>query len=161
MREELKDEEFMRRAVALAQQAVEEGGGPFGALVAKSGQIVAEGKNQAEVLRDPTAHAEIQAIRAACRTLGTRWLTGHTLITSAEPCPMCLAACYWADIARIVYAVSTKRAEALGFGDAIVYREITKDKGSRSIPMSEMPVPGDEAPFHVRARLQPDLGSRG
>lgn len=100
--------------------------------------MVAEGKNEAEVLQDPTAHAEKQAIRAAAKTLGSRWLTGHTVITSAEPCPMCLAACYWADVNRIVYAVSTERAYALGLGDTTVYQEICMKRNSRSIQMLEL-----------------------
>jgi tRNA(Arg) A34 adenosine deaminase TadA len=145
----LGDRELMLRAIALATEAVANGGGPFGALVAKSGQMLAEGKNEAEVLQDPTAHAEMQAIRAATNKLGSRWLTGYTLVTSAEPCPMCLAACYWADIERIVYAVSTARTSALGLGDATVYKEICKEKTTRSIQMLEMPIEHDDAPFHV------------
>jgi guanine deaminase len=157
MSAEQNDRELMVRAVALALEAVKSGGGPFGALVAKSGQIIAEGKNEAEVLQDPTAHAEMQAIRAAAKNLGSRWLTGHALITSAEPCPMCLAACYWADIDRIVYAVSSERATALGLGDTTVYREVCMEQNSRSIQMLELPLVDDEVPFRIQHNNQSGL----
>lgn len=145
-----RDVELVSLSVQLATRAVQAGGGPFGAVVVRGGAVIAEGLNEAETLQDATAHAEVQAIRAACRALGSRWLSGCTLYCSAEPCPMCLAACYWADIERIVYAVSSERAAALGLGDTRVYEEIALDKSRRSIRMVELPIAGDDAPFRVR-----------
>ncbi len=110
-------------------------GGPFGAIVAKDGKIIAQSHNEVLASNDPTAHAEIAAIRTACRKLGTFHLDGCELYTSCEPCPMCLGAAYWARIERIVYANTRKDAEAVGFGDSFIYRELAKPLTKRKLPM--------------------------
>lgn len=126
---------YMQRAIELASaNASSAGGGPFGAVVVKDGKIVAEASNTVTVDNDPTAHAEVNAIRAACRNLGTFDLSGCELYTSCEPCPMCLAACYWAHISKIYYAADRKDADAAGFGDDMIYREISMPLDGRSIP---------------------------
>ena len=145
-----RDKEFIDMAVRLALEAVTEGGGPFGAVITAQEKLLSIGKNEAEVIGDPTAHAELLAIRGAARALSSRWLTGCTLYSSAEPGPMCLAACYWADIGRIVFAVSSKRAAELGLGDLIVRREICAEPSSRTIRMDHLPVSNGEDPFSVR-----------
>jgi guanine deaminase len=118
-------------------------GGPFGAVVARDGEIVGRGGNQVLSDSDPTAHAEIVAIRDACRSLGVFQLDGCVLYTSCEPCPMCLGAAYWARIERIVYANTRRDAAAVGFGDAFIYREIALPPGKRRLPMTRFM--GEEA----------------
>jgi len=114
-------------------------GGPFGALVVgPDGQVVAEGCNRVTSANDPTAHAEVTAIRAACAALGTFLLDGCTLYTSCEPCPMCLAAAYWARVEAIVYGASREDAAAAGFDDAFIYDEIGLAPGERSVPMRRL-----------------------
>jgi tRNA(Arg) A34 adenosine deaminase TadA len=113
-------------------------GGPFGALIARAdGSIVAEGCNQVTSTNDPTAHAEITAIRGACAALGTFILANHVLYTSCEPCPMCLAAAYWARVDGIVYAASRTDAAAGGFDDEFLYRELALPIDARQLPMSQ------------------------
>jgi guanine deaminase len=113
-------------------------GGPFGALIANAdGSIVAEGCNQVTSTNDPTAHAEITAIRGACAALGTFVLAGHVLYTSCEPCPMCLAAAYWARVDGIVFAASRADAAAGGFDDEFLYRELVLPMEARSLPISQ------------------------
>ncbi|MCW5752939.1 MAG: nucleoside deaminase [Alphaproteobacteria bacterium] len=129
----------MRRAIALSREKMQAGaGGPFGALVVCDGLIVGEGWNQVTSANDPTAHAEIVAIRAACRTLGTFALTGARLYTSCEPCPMCLAAIYWARIGQVFYANSQGDAAAIGFDDAFLYRELALPADRRALPLRRM-----------------------
>ncbi len=131
--------EFLRRAIALATENVLSGrGGPFGAVIVRDGRIVGEGANAVTVACDPTAHAEVNAIRAACRTLGTFSLAGCELYTSCEPCPMCLAACYWARIDAIYYGGSAADAARAGFDDAFLYAEIRKDQNDRALPAQQM-----------------------
>lgn len=133
------DEDFMRRAIALSRDMMQEGaGGPFGALVVLEGRIVGEGWNQVTSANDPTAHAEIVAIRAACRTIGGFALTGARIYSSCEPCPMCLAAIYWARIGRVFYANSQADAAAIGFDDAFLYRELALPPSSRSLPVHRL-----------------------
>jgi tRNA(Arg) A34 adenosine deaminase TadA len=110
-------------------------GGPFGAVVVKDGRIVGEGWNRVTSTNDPTAHAEVVAIREACRALGTFKLDGAVLYTSCEPCPMCLAATYWARVGRIVYANSRADAAAIGFDDDFLYREIPLPLEARAVPI--------------------------
>ncbi len=111
-------------------------GGPFGAVIAgPDGAVVAKGCNCVTSTNDPTAHAEVEAIRAACRALGTFVLDGCTLYTSCEPCPMCLAAAYWAHVSEIVYGSSRADAAAAGFDDAFIYDEIGLEPEARSVPM--------------------------
>jgi len=128
--------EFMRRAIALALENVRAGrGGPFAALIAKDGTVIAEGANRVTTTNDPTAHAEIVAIREACRVLKTFQLTGCDLYTTCEPCPMCLGAIYWARPARIYFASTSADAAKIGFDDSLIYREICRPIARRRIPM--------------------------
>lgn len=117
-------EDLMRRAIALAVDNVANGGGPFGAVIAHDGEIVAEGVNRVTANHDPTAHAEVSAIRAACSQLQTFDLTGCEIYTSCEPCPMCLGAIYWAHLDRIYYGADQHDAAAINFDDAFIYREL-------------------------------------
>ena len=124
----------MRRAIALSIENVENGGGPFGAVIAKDGKIVAEGCNRVTANNDPTAHAEVSAIRNACQKLGTFDLSGYEIFTSCEPCPMCLAAIYWAKLDKIYFANNKDDADQIGFGDAFIYKEMALDRSQRSKP---------------------------
>src|SRR6266404_1774250 len=118
---------FMRRAVELSRERMRQNaGGPFGAVIVKAGEILAEGWNKVTSTNDPTAHAEVSAIRAACARLGTFSLAGCDIYTSCEPCPMCLAAIYWARLDRIYFANSREDAAAIGFDDALIYHEVAK-----------------------------------
>jgi guanine deaminase len=136
--------EFLRRAIALATENVTSGkGGPFGAVIARNGQIVGEGANSVTTTNDPTAHGEVNAIRAASRALGTFTLVGCDLYTSCEPCPMCLAAAYWARIDAVYYGASAADAARAGFDDAFLYDEMRKQAGERTLPA--MQLLGDEA----------------
>ena len=128
--------EFMRRAIALALENVRSGrGGPFAALVAKDGRVIAEGANSVTFTNDPTAHAEIVAIREACRILKTFQLAECDLYTTCEPCPMCLGAIYWARPARVFYAGVAADAADAGFDDAFIYDELKVAPEERRIPM--------------------------
>ena len=114
----------MRRAIALSENSVRKGGGPFGAVIARDGEVIAEASNSVTIDHDPTAHAEVNAIREASRKLGTFDLQGCEIYTSCEPCPMCLGAIYWAHLDRIYYANDRKDAARIGFDDDFIYREI-------------------------------------
>jgi guanine deaminase len=127
---------FMRRAIALAHENIRTGGGPFAAVVVKDGRVIAEGANRVTTANDPTAHAEIVAIRAACQVLKSFQLTECDLYSSCEPCPMCLGAIYWARPARVFYAGMARDAAAVGFDDAFIYEEIALPHVSRRIPMT-------------------------
>ena len=126
-------EKFMRKAISLSIQNIERGGGPFGAVIVKDGRIVATGVNQVTAVNDPTAHAEISAIRKAAKKLGTFSLEGCTLYTSCEPCPMCLGAVYWAHFDRLFYANTKSDAKKIGFDDSFIYDEIELNPSERSI----------------------------
>lgn len=117
-------EELMQRAIELSIYSVRNGGGPFGAVIAREGEIIAEGSNGVTIYNDPTAHAEVTAIRKACEKLGTFDLTGCEIYTSCEPCPMCLGAIYWAHLDKIYYANDRKDAADIGFDDDFIYQEI-------------------------------------
>lgn len=133
------NQELMRRAIALATENVVSGkGGPFGALVVREGKIVGEGANSVTATHDPTAHAEVNAIRAAARALKTFTLTGCELYTSCEPCPMCLAAAFWARIDAVIYGSSAEDAARAGFDDAILYGEFRKDAAARALPETQL-----------------------
>ncbi|WP_439596999.1 nucleoside deaminase [Falsiroseomonas sp.] len=135
----MTDEDFMRQAIALSRRGMAEGaGGPFGAVVVLDGRVVAEGWNQVTSTNDPTAHAEIVALRRACAALGRFELRGATVFTSCEPCPMCLAALYWARCDRVVYANDRQQAAAIGFDDEFLYREVAKPIEARSLPMQRL-----------------------
>lgn len=139
----MEKKELMRRAVALAEESVAKGGGPFGAVIARGGEIVAEGANCVVPHHDPTAHAEVSAIREAARRLGTHDLSGCEIYTSCEPCPMCLGAIYWAHLDKIYYGCDRKDAAAIGFDDDFIYRELELAPSDRQKP-SEI-VLADEA----------------
>ena len=142
------DDHFLARAVELAARGSAAGdGGPFGAIIVRGGEIVAEGWNRVVAGNDPTAHAEIAAIRAACSALGSFHLPGCTLYASSEPCPMCLSAAYWARIPRIVFANSRADAAAIGFCDDELYCEIGRPFPERSIVMEHRPLPGSLDPL--------------
>ncbi|MCU4177782.1 nucleoside deaminase [Carboxylicivirga sp. N1Y90] len=126
--------DFMRKAIELSQKNVEEGGGPFGAVVVKHGNIIGQGVNGVTRLNDPTAHAEVNAIRDACKNVKSFDLAGCQIYTSCEPCPMCLGAIYWSRIERIYYANTKKDAASIGFDDQFIYDEIGKAYESRQIP---------------------------
>ncbi len=126
---------FMQRAISLSIENVDKGGGPFGAVIVKDGEIIAEGANRVTPDCDPTAHAEVKAIRAACQKLHDFKLSGCTIYTSCEPCPMCLSAIYWAGIDKIYYANTKKDAESIGFSDNFIYQELSKPLAERAIPM--------------------------
>jgi guanine deaminase len=130
--------DFMRQAIALALENIRKGGGPFAAVVVKNGVVVATGGNRVTATNDPTAHAEMVAIREACRKLATFQLTGCELYTTCEPCPMCLGAIYWARPSRVYYAGTASDAAAAGFDDAFIYDELQVPSNKRRIPMEEL-----------------------
>jgi tRNA(Arg) A34 adenosine deaminase TadA len=133
------DAAFMRHAIALSRRGVEAGaGGPFGAVVVQDGAVVAEGWNQVTSTNDPTAHAEMVAIRRACTALGRFDLRGAVLYTSCEPCPMCLSAAYWARLDAVVYANARSEAAAIGFDDEWLYQEVPKPIEARTLPMRRL-----------------------
>ena len=128
----------MRRAIALAVENVANGGGPFGAVIARDGEIVAEGVNRVTANHDPTAHAEVSAIRAACSQLQTFDLTGCEIFSSCEPCPMCLGAIYWAHLDRIYYGANQHDAAAINFDDAFIYHELAVPVEEREKQMTAL-----------------------
>ena len=130
--------DFMRQAIALALENIRTGGGPFAALVVKDGAIVATGANRVTATNDPTAHAEIVAMREACKKLGSFQLDDCEIYTTCEPCPMCLGAIYWARPARVFFACTASDAAAAGFDDAFIYDELQTPAEERRMPMTEM-----------------------
>ena len=128
------DETFLSAAIRLAVESVKAGGGPFGAVIVREGEIIARGSNRVTLSNDPTAHAEITAIREAGRVLQDFRLSGCILYSSCEPCPMCLAACYWARISELVFAGAKADAAAAGFDDAFLYRELAHAWGRPPTP---------------------------
>jgi tRNA(Arg) A34 adenosine deaminase TadA len=131
--------EFLRRAIALATQNVVSGaGGPFAAVIARDGKIVGEGVNTVTATNDPTAHGEVNAIRAAAKALGTFMLAGCELYTSCEPCPMCLAASYWARLDAVYYGACAADAARAGFDDAFLYDEMRRESAARKLPSVQM-----------------------
>src|SRR5215472_4176088 len=133
------DLKFMRRAIELSIRNVHSGnGGPFGAVVVKDGEIVGEGSNEVLATNDPSAHAEVIAIRAACRRLKTFQLSGCDIYTSCEPCPMCMGLIYWARPKSVYYANTAADAANIGFDDAFIYQELTLTKSQRSVRMQQL-----------------------
>jgi guanine deaminase len=131
--------EFLRRAIALATRNVlTTAGGPFAAVVVRDGKIVGEGANSVTTTDDPTAHGEVNAIRAAAKSLGTFSLAGCDLYTSCEPCPMCLAAAYWARLDAVYYGASAADAARAGFDDAFLYDELRKDAPERKLSSTQL-----------------------
>ena len=133
----------MREAIRLANESVKRGGGPFGAVIVKDGEIVAKSANSVTIDNDPTAHAEVNTIRKASRRLGTFDLSGCTIYTSCEPCPMCLGAIYWSHIDHIFYGNTRKDAASIDFADDFIYEELAKPMERRSVPFVQ--ILGDEA----------------
>lgn len=133
------DKKFMQCAIELARSGVERNlGGPFGCVVVKDGEIVGEGNNQVTSSNDPTAHAEVIAIREACKSLNSFQLDGCTIYTSCEPCPMCLGAIYWARPAKVYYACTRDDAAAIGFDDDFIYQELGKTNDSRELVLTNL-----------------------
>ncbi len=132
------DLDFMRRAIELSAQSGQSDEGPFGAVVVKDGRIIGEGVNRVVPSGDPTAHAEVVAIRAACEALGSHVLDGATLYTSCEPCPMCLGAAWWARVKEIVYANDRADAAAIGFDDDAIYQEVAAPLDRRTLPIRRL-----------------------
>jgi tRNA(Arg) A34 adenosine deaminase TadA len=133
------DNPFMARAIQLSIENVDSGrGGPFGAVVVKNGVIIGEAANQVTSTNDPTAHAEVLAIREACRKLDAFDLVGCEIYTSCEPCPMCLGAIYWARLARVYFGNADADASKIGFDDSLIYSEIALPHSQRTIPMVQM-----------------------
>ena len=129
---------FMARAIQLSVDNVRMGGGQFGAVVVKDGSIIGEGANQVSTLNDPTAHAEMLAIRRACLKLGAFDLEGCEIYSSCEPCPMCLGAIYWARLSCVYFANTAADAAAIGFDDVFIYRELEQPFERRKIPMVQI-----------------------
>ena len=128
----------MQKAIELSIKSVDSGTGPFGAVIVKNNQIISEGYNKVTSSNDPTSHAEISAIRNACKKLNNFSLKGYDLYTSCEPCPMCLSAIYWARIDRVYYANTRKDAQKIDFSDSMIYEELNKTIKDRKIPMHQM-----------------------
>lgn len=126
-------EELMLKAITLAEENVNNGGGPFGAVIARNGEIIATGVNRVTAEHDPTAHAEVSAIRAACKKLGTFDLSGCEIYTSCEPCPMCLGAIYWAHLDNMYYGNDKADAKRIGFDDSFIYDEIALSPSDRKL----------------------------
>lgn len=130
----IEDRHFMQMAIDLSVENVANGGGPFGAVIVRNGEVVATGTNRVTANNDPTAHAEVSAIRAACLKEQNFKLEGCTCYTSCEPCPMCLSALYWAGVSRIIYGNTKEDAKAINFDDSFIYDEIAKPYAQRAIP---------------------------
>ena len=134
----MKNIDFMKRAIELSIQNIKNNGGPFGCIIVKENKIIAEGVNRVTFNNDPTAHAEIIAIRNACKKLNTFNLEKCELYTSCDPCPMCLSAIYWSHIDKIYYGNSRLDASKIGFDDDFIYNELNKDLSSRKIQMKQI-----------------------
>ena len=144
-----QDKTFMREAIRLADESVKNGGGPFGAVIVRNGEIVAGSANSVTRDNDPTAHAEVNTIRQACRKLGTFDLSDCVIYTSCEPCPMCLGAIYWARIKKVYYGNTKKDAAEINFADDFIYKELEQGYGERTVPF--IPLLRDEALASFRA----------
>ncbi len=141
------EKDFMREAIALARGNIRKGGGPFAAIIVKDGKEIARTGNTVTLSNDPTAHAEVNAIREACRRLGTFNLEGCEIYSSCEPCPMCLSAIYWAGISRIYISASRSDAADAGFDDQFLYDEIVKPFRDRRIPVKVLVPDEGKEPF--------------
>ncbi|MGM0593334.1 MAG: nucleoside deaminase [Pseudomonadota bacterium] len=139
--------EFLREAIRLADESLANGGGPFGAVIVRDGAIVGRGNNRVTLNNDPTAHAEVQAIRDACRSLGDFQLSGCELYVSCEPCPMCMAAAYWARLDGIYFAASAEDAAQVGFDDVSIRDELRREPAQRHLPMAQALRQEGQVPF--------------
>ncbi|MHA4811141.1 nucleoside deaminase [Flavitalea flava] len=149
-----KDKVYLVQAIELAKEGVEKGlGGPFGCIIVKDGLVIGKGSNLVTSTNDPTAHAEVVAIREACLALGIYQLTGCTVYASCEPCPMCLGALYWARPDRVVFAATHREAAEAGFDDAFIYREINLPMAERKIPFEHQPLSEGHTPFALWKKI--------
>lgn len=144
-----KDEIYLRQAVEIAKQNIEKGGGPFGAIIVKDNKIVAQCGNSVTNDNDPTAHAEVNCIRSACKKLNTFDLSGCVIYSSCEPCPMCLSAIYWARLDRLVYAATRQDAAGAGFDDEFIYKEIPLANSQRSLECNHFSLEEGCDPFEI------------
>ncbi|MDD5961296.1 MAG: nucleoside deaminase [Bacteroidales bacterium] len=144
-----KDEIYLRQAVEIAKQNIEKGGGPFGAIIVKDNEVVAQCGNSVTNDNDPTAHAEVNCIRSACKKLNTFDLSGCVIYSSCEPCPMCLSAIYWARLDRLVYAATRQDAAGAGFDDEFIYKEIPLANSQRSLKCNHFPLEDGCDPFEI------------
>lgn len=141
------DADWLDQTIALAVRNVAEGGGPFGAVIVRDGELIATGQNRVTRDLDPTAHAEVQAIRAACRAIGDFSLAGLTLYASCEPCPLCVSASLWARLDRIVYAADREDAASAGFDDREFYELFTRERSSWPTGVEQVSLTEGTAPF--------------
>ena len=148
------DKFFLTRAIEIASECISEGGGPFGAVIVKDDKIIAEAYNRVVLSNDPTAHAEILAIRQASSVLKSHELKDCTLFTSCEPCPMCLGAIYWAGISKVIYACDRTDAERAGFSDKLIYEEIMMDPSNRKISFIRLTDCGEKEVFRKWDELE-------
>ena len=144
-----KDEIYLRQAVEIAKQNIEKGGGPFGAIIVKDNEVVAQCGNSVTNDNDPTAHAEVNCIRSACKKLNTFDLSGCVIYSSCEPCPMCLSAIYWARLDRLVYAATRQDAAGAGFDDEFIYKEIPLANSQRSLECNHFSLEDGCDPFEI------------
>jgi guanine deaminase len=142
-----QESHWLDRAIKLATENVAAGGGPFGAVVIRDGETIAVGTNQVTPTLDPTAHAEVVAIRAACRVIGDFRLTGCVLVSSCEPCPLCLAAALWARVDQVIYAADRHDAAAAGFDDRAFYDLFAQPRETWTVPVLRVRSGDDNAPF--------------
>ena len=147
-------EKFMKKAILLSIENAKTGRGPFGALIVKDNKIISTGVNSVTLNNDPTAHAEILAIRKACRKIKSYDLTGCVIFSSCEPCPMCLGAIYWAHLDKIYYANTRKDAQEIGFDDDMIYSEISLPPSKRIIPCIQLEMEEAKKAFHVWEKLE-------
>jgi guanine deaminase len=149
-----QDEKWLARAIELATENVHNGGGPFGALVVRDGELVAEGQNRVTATLDPTAHAEVVAIRAACQAVGDFSLVGATLYTSCEPCPLCLSAALWARVDRVVFAADRHDAARGGFDDREFYELFARDRSTWQVTIDSLRLENSPQPFDAWLALE-------
>ena len=133
------DVKFLQMSAKLSEDNIDTGGGPFGAVIVRDGEVIATGANRVTASNDPTAHAEVVAIRNACKKLATFNLRGTTIYSSCEPCPMCLSALYWAGVDKIICGNTQEDADAIGFSDEFLYKELMKPSTQRALPCIHMP----------------------
>ncbi|OLZ56724.1 tRNA-specific adenosine deaminase [Amycolatopsis coloradensis] len=146
---ESDERKWLAEAVGLATTNVEGGGGPFGAMIVRDGAVLATGTNQVTPALDPTAHAEVVAIRAACQAIGDYRLDGCVLVTSCEPCPLCLSAALWARVGKVVYAADRHDAAKAGFDDREFYDLFSRPRETWSLPVGQLSLPDSFAPFQA------------
>lgn len=150
----MSDEKFLRQAIAMAEDSVRNGGGPFAALVVRDGEVIGRGSNRVTLDNDPTAHAEIQAIRDACKTIQDFSLSGCRLYVNCEPCPMCMAAAYWARLDGVIYAASAEDAARAGFDDVLIKQELRLEPAERRLPIHQALRDEAQATFELWSSLE-------